>query len=182
MSPVLGKYYRNKHIDWNQVFKRNLKDIKENRLKQFNFKMLYNLIPTKRMLFVWKVENSDLCNLCKCREDLIHAFLECPLNMPFFRKLVELIRKVYNVNINVNIQTFLKMHKENDIDDILTIAFWSIYKMIILRNESGKDERKTKLWWIFLKEVKIRLDINVHFVKKGKPNLFNLPKELNIYV
>ena len=102
--------------------------------------------------------------------------------MPFFRKLVELIRKVYNVNINVNIQTFLKMHKENDIDDILTIAFWSIYKMIILRNESGKDERKTKLWRIFLKKVKIRLDINVHFVKKGKPNLFNLPKELNIYV
>ena len=40
------------NMDWNQVFKRNLKDIKENRLKQFNFKMLYNLISTKRMLFV----------------------------------------------------------------------------------------------------------------------------------
>ena len=34
-------------------------------------------------------------------------------------------------------------------DDALIIAFWSLYEMLVLRNESGKDERKGKLWFTF---------------------------------
>ena len=78
-----------------------------------------------------------------------------------------MIRKVHEVNLDISIRKFLKTHKENN--DILTIALWSIYKMRIIRNKSGKDERRTKLWWIFLEELKTRIDINIYFMQKGKP-------------
>ena len=42
------------------------------------------------------------------------------------------------------------------------------YKIIVLRNETGKDERSKRLWYMFLKEIKIRLEINNTFVKMGK--------------
>ena len=97
------------------------------------------------MLFLWKLGDSDLCEKCKCREDLFHAFLECRMNKHLFGKLVKMVRNVYKIDLDINICTLLKSHKETKTADILTIAFWSIYNMIILRNECGKDERGKRL-------------------------------------
>ena len=44
--------------------------------------------------------------------------------------------------------------------------------MIVLRNETGKDERRKRLSYLFLKESKIRLEINNVFVKHGKKKLY----------
>ena len=137
------------NVNWSNVYKRNLKDIKDNKLKQFNFKLLYNLLPVKRKLFLWQLCNTDTCEACTCREDLYHALLTCKLNTYFFVKLVDLIKHVYNVDLEIDSFSLLKIHEEKNIDDILTIAFWSIYKMIVLRNETGKDERSKRLWYLF---------------------------------
>ena len=63
------------NINWSNVYKRNLKDIKDNKLTQFNFKLLYNLLLVKRKLFLWQLCNTDTCEACTCREDLYHALL-----------------------------------------------------------------------------------------------------------
>ena len=170
------------NVNWNNVYKRNLKDIKDNKLKQFNFKLLYNLLPVKRKLFLWQLCNTDTCEACTCREDLYHALLTCKLNTSFFVKLVDLIKHVYNVDLEIDSFSLLKIHEEKNIDDILTIAFWIIYKMIVLRNETGKDERSKRLWYLFLKEIKISLEINNVFVKLGKKKLYRLPDDLNMYI
>ena len=93
-----------------------------------------------------------------------------------------LVKHVYNVDLEIDSFSFLKIQEENNIDDILTIAFWSIYKMIVLRNETGKDERSKRLWYMFLKEIKIRLEINNTFVKMGEKKLYRLPDDLNVYI
>ena len=171
----------NNPIDWKTVFQRNLKNIKENKLKQFNLKLLYNLIPTKRKLFLWQLSNSDTCEVCNTKEDLIHAFLYCKLNLSFFEKLFTMVKRVYKVDPCFDVNILLKNYKEKQIDDIITIALWSIYKMLILRNEYGKEERKKKLWFTFLKELKLRIHINNAFLKKGKKEMYNLPAILEMY-
>ena len=40
--------------------------------------------------------------------------------------------------------------------------------MIVLMNETGKDERGKRLWYMFLKEIKIRLELIILFSKWGK--------------
>ena len=54
--------------------------------------------------------------------------------------------------------------------------------MIDLRNETGKDERSKHLWYLFLKEIKIRLEMNNVFVKLGEKKLNRLPDGLNVYI
>ena len=54
--------------------------------------------------------------------------------------------------------------------------------MIVLSYETGKDERSKRLWYLFLKETKIRLEINDVFVKLGKKKLYRLPDDLNVYI
>ena len=172
----------NSDTNWKVVFQRNLRGIKENKLKQFNFKLLYNLLPVKIKLFIWQLSNTDTCEPCACREDLNHAFLTCKMNVSFFTKLQHLIKHVYDKDLQIDSFLLLKIQKETNLDDILTIAFWSIYKMIILRNETGKEERNERLWYMFLKELKTRLDTNNAFVKIGKKKLYRLPDALNLYV
>ena len=91
------------------------------------------------------------------------------MNTPFFGRLVEMVRNVYGVDLDINIKNYVhfwKHTKKKKIDDILTIAFLSLYKMIIVRKE--------------LRHVYIY--INIYFLQKGKPILFNLPETLNVYV
>ena len=112
----------------------------------------------------------------------MHALLTCKMNTPFFTRLEDLVKSVYNIEIKVDEYVLLKMQEENEIDDILTLAFWSIYKMIVVRNSTGKDKRNTFLWYVFLHEVRTRVEINNIRVEMGKNKLYNLPDCLNSYV
>ena len=82
---VEGPPYRANLIDSNVNWSNAKQNIKDNELKQFNFKLLYNLLPVKRKLFLWQLSNRDPCEACTCREDLYHALLTCKLNTSFFR-------------------------------------------------------------------------------------------------
>ena len=181
VGPAYWANLINNPVNWKTVFQRNLKNIKENKLKQFNLKLLYNLIPTKRMLFLWQLNDSDTCEVCNTKEDLTHAFLYCKLNMSFFDNLSIMVKTVYKVDPFFDINILLKNYKEKQIDDIITIALWSIYKMLILRNKYGKEERKKRLWFTFLKELKLRMHINNVFLKKGKKEMYNLPATFERY-
>ena len=125
---------------------------------------------------------TDTCAACCCREDLHHAFLTCKMNTTFFKKLIDLVKDVYNVKLKLDAFFLLKIQDQKDIDDILTIAFWSIYKMLILRNETGNDKREKNLWYTFLHELKTRMVTNNTLIKMGKKSLYNLPECINMYI
>ena len=69
----------NVDIDWSTVFKRNLAQIRENKLREFNLKLLYNLLPVKSNLFKWGISNENVCPKCHIKEDINHAFIKCKL-------------------------------------------------------------------------------------------------------
>ena len=72
----------------------------------------------------------------------------------------------------INDDILLKLYSDSMIDDIITIALWSIWsihKLVMLRNVTGKDDREKKLWHLYCNEIFIRLEINkVYICKKRK--------------
>jgi hypothetical protein len=38
--------------------------LEENKLKIFRWKLIQYIIPTKKILFQWKIVNNDRCNFC----------------------------------------------------------------------------------------------------------------------
>ena len=54
----------NVDIDWSTVFKRNLAQITESKLREFNLKLLYNQLPVRSNLFKWVISNDDVCRKC----------------------------------------------------------------------------------------------------------------------
>ena len=86
------------------------------------------------------------------------------------------------MELKIDVLSLLKIQDQKDVDDILKIVFWSIYKMLILRNETGNDKREKNLWYTFLHELKTRMVTNNTLIKMGKKSLYNLPECINMYI
>ena len=77
--------------------------LQENKLKIFLWKLIQFIIPTTKLLTVWRLSNSSLCNFCQIEEDYIHLFMSCKYLSYFWKKVTELIKKV-NFEINISLK------------------------------------------------------------------------------
>ena len=60
------------------IFLRPRKSTLNSRLREFQFKMLYNLIYTNKHLFVFKIVGNSVCSFCqKAEETYEHLFFLC---------------------------------------------------------------------------------------------------------
>ena len=77
-KPICIKYWEQKlnvSIDWQFIFTFKLKKRILNKLGQFQFNLLYNLVPCKNNLKKWKLIDTDQCDFCKDIEDYQHLFV-----------------------------------------------------------------------------------------------------------
>ena len=123
-----------------------LKSIKDIRLKNINFKFLYNIVPVKSNLFKWKLSDDDLCPECNIKEDILHAFLLCERVKAVWKWLGNLIKKLkadyatFNIDSAVMIYGFNIENKTFKLlNFIVNRAMFVIYKCIIVRNFESKQ-------------------------------------------
>ena len=81
---------------WEVCFERNLVQVKENKLREFNFKVMYNLLPEKRNLYKWRFSEDAKCITCQVDEDITHALVTCRLNKNLKKYITWLIKKVFH--------------------------------------------------------------------------------------
>lgn len=167
------------NITWKRCFERNMVLVKENKLREFNFRVLYNLLPVKRNLCKWNMIDDAKCLICQEDEDIIHALVTCKLNRQFWSYIIWMTQKVFRKRIDINVDLLMKNNDYEDIDDFINIAFWSVYKLILIRNYKGVDNRESSLKYVFVAELRKRLEVNK--MSTGKP-LFRLPNELLNFV
>ena len=166
----------NVDIDWSKVFKRNLAQIRESKLREFNLKLLYNLLPVRSNLFKWGISNDDVCPTCNIKEDMNHAFIECKLIEPFIKHIKEILRDIIqSKDTDAQYPTpILKIDCESHCILFFTIAFWTIYKLIVKRNITGIDKRKVASKQNLHREIIKRMESKLNL----KMNRKLLPKEL----
>jgi len=67
-------------VDFKTVFRRLVKTTFDTRMRWFQWKILYRIIPTNRFLFQCKLSDSSLCSFCNQTEETIsHLFWDCPI-------------------------------------------------------------------------------------------------------
>ena len=160
-------------IDWPKVFKRYFIYTTENKLRQFNFKLLYNLLPVRKNLLKWGIVNDGICSHCNVEEDVKHAFISCKLNTLFFTYVRRIIQRAFGKHIEID-ATFLIKSEFDDFDFVIILAFWCIYKLLLERNRTGIDRRNVGLKFLFAREIEKRIEINEALRKQHD----NLPKKL----
>eukprot|EP00745_Piridium_sociabile_P034116 TRINITY_DN58622_c0_g1_i1.p1 TRINITY_DN58622_c0_g1~~TRINITY_DN58622_c0_g1_i1.p1 ORF type:complete len:136 (-),score=2.62 TRINITY_DN58622_c0_g1_i1:38-445(-) len=90
--PCIRKWHQsfpNKNLHWKNIFFKPIQSTMDCQLRWFQLRLLHRLIPTQRFLFICKLSESSLCNLCDTEEQtLIHLFWKCELVQNFWNRLL----------------------------------------------------------------------------------------------
>ena len=66
-----------RHVTLGKLYLLPFKVTKEVKLSMFQFKIIYNILCTKSLLFKMKKEASPRCPFCPADHTVIHLFTEC---------------------------------------------------------------------------------------------------------
>ena len=115
---------------WKIIFNTTL-IIKDTKIRTFQYKVLYNIIPCNLYLYRIKKSDSNKCDLCQELDDLGHYFYECQPMKIFWNSFTQWWQNMTNEHITIDKQTCLFGTldiKNNVLNACIILAKWHIYK------------------------------------------------------
>ena len=88
-------------LNWPKIFNKCNKTTPDTKLKWFQIRLLYRVLPTNRFLFLRKIKNSETCDLCQNDvETLEHMFFDCDIVKIFWQNITDkFIDKLPHANL-----------------------------------------------------------------------------------
>ena len=62
---------------WEKIYVNRIYKLPDNKLSEFMYKLINNLIVCRKTLFKWKKIDTDLCPVCNKEETVKHIYFEC---------------------------------------------------------------------------------------------------------
>ena len=88
--------FPNIFTDWRCKFANIYQITKDNKLRQFLFKILHSIIVTKRELKTFNITGDDQCNLCSKTDSILHTFLECDETISVYSNTLKWFNDMHN--------------------------------------------------------------------------------------
>ena len=101
-------------FNWNKIYTIPLRSTTDVTLKTFQYKFLYRLISTNKLLYKFNLCNSNLCDFCRSNiETVDHLFWECIVVQRFWSELHSFLLSI-NIKFSYNKETiFFGVFKKN---------------------------------------------------------------------
>ena len=78
------------------------KSTKDNKLREFGYKILLRVSVTNKELKKFKISNDDLCDQCKTPDSLENTFLQCPANVKCYYEILSWFNVSHNTLVNLS--------------------------------------------------------------------------------
>jgi hypothetical protein len=109
------------------------KAVRDTRLKTFQYKILFNLIPCKVYLKIIKKSDTHNCDKCNEKEDIDHYFFNCEYIKPFWNSFKQWWKNITDEEIilecsTVKIGILESPEKNETLNACIIYAKWHIYK------------------------------------------------------
>ena len=88
--------------DWDDCFGNICKSSKDNKLRQFTFKVVHRIITTKKELQKYKSASDDKCPFFFNPDSIEHTFLYCQESKEFFSKTLNWFNKYHKENVQLS--------------------------------------------------------------------------------
>ena len=66
---------------------------RDNKLREFYFKLLHRIVVTKKELFLFGVAEDAKCPCCEMNDSIIHTFYNCNWSQLFFAEVIKWFNK-----------------------------------------------------------------------------------------
>lgn len=85
--------------EWREIYLRPFSSTRETKLQSFQYRLNHRLITCNRLLFKYRIKDSDLCSLCDQRDTLEHFFFQCPVTRKFWTMVFQWVKAAINIDL-----------------------------------------------------------------------------------
>ena len=158
---------------WTDVYKRKCLMLYNNKICEFNYKLLNNLLASNTKLYKWKKATTDKCRLCGSIETVSHMLYECIHIQHIWQKI--------SVALNINIRyktVILGIQQDNIMADSLNIIISEIARLIYISRYNGCTNLKPYITHSLEKHCMIIKNMKIQKLKIIYPSLLLFTKSL----
>ena len=83
---------------WKKIFNWLKNTCKGTKLKEFQFKLIYRIVVTKKELFRYGIKTDDECLCCSEHDSIDHTFVDCEFVKNFVKNVINWFNAVNNSN------------------------------------------------------------------------------------
>ena len=95
-------------INWEIIFSRIYSTTIDTKIRNFQYKLIHDILPDNRILQKMGVTEDDLCNFCNNhRDSVIHYIWHCPKAQQFWNSTKIWLETLLNTNIELSLKTVL---------------------------------------------------------------------------
>ena len=131
---------------------------RDNKLRQFSFRLLHRIIVTKKELFKFRVTDDATCIFCPNSDTIEHTFLDCPEIKTFYSEALVWFNCVNNTELFsltsklllMKYPTFINYPNTQDADYTYLSFFWnnmSTAVSALRKNQSRKNSKHGMQCW-----------------------------------
>ena len=136
-------------FSWKDILYFKFKRIKDNRIKQFNFRFLHRILPSRDNLYKWKIVNSNQCGTCNEIETIDHFLFYCKQVKVYWKIISRMIYFIFEEEIIISMKMLLIGYRlENPKFDLINVminfAQFTVYNHYIkysLKNLHHSNKR-----------------------------------------
>ena len=131
--------FENNKVIWKDIYEQKLVDINIVKVKEFNFKLLQNILPCGKVLSKWKPTISSKCSCCNEIETVLHMLFECNRIREIWNKISLCLNcNISWKNIVCGWPNYIRSSKIRSYNIIISTIAYSIFKV----NSNCKFEEK----------------------------------------
>ena len=93
--------------NWEKSINNIYKTTKDNKLKQFSFKLLHRILITKKELKRYGIVSNSECVECHEPDSLEHTFMECTSSLELHKNILNWFNAQHHTNINPTVAQIL---------------------------------------------------------------------------
>ena len=94
--------YADTYTEWKNKFSFIYQSTRDNKLRQFSFKLLHRIIVTKKELLRFRLTDDATCISCPNSDTIEHTFLDCPEIKTFYSEALVWFNYLNNTEINLS--------------------------------------------------------------------------------
>jgi hypothetical protein len=118
--------------DWEDIFKMP-KVVRNSKIRAFQYKILFNLIPCNLYLYRITKSDTDKCQQCHILDDIFHYFYQCESVNGFWKSFSVWWKNMTGQNIQLDIRIIMvgftgQSSEAKAINACLLMAKWHLYK------------------------------------------------------
>ena len=143
--------------DWESIFSRTFKTIRETYLQSFQYKILNRILNCNDRLYKWKIKNNNKCDYCEEVDIIEHHLYYCTISKKFWNQLKSWMINNLNLGIELTVCEVLFGLPTNNNPDLKLTNFLILIGKWYLNN--SKTQNKPIYFLDFITLIKDKTEV-----------------------